>query len=202
MLPNYDIITTNIIGDVMRIISGIASGRRLLAPPGDRTRPTSDKIRGSLFNILSRHVPGARVLDLFGGTGALALEAMSRGAQSAVICDLDRRAVDIIKRNSAQVLGEAYEAQVAVIRGDYRRVIASLKAPAFDIVFLDPPYALTQAYANALELLLRADMLAEDAIIVCERRKDAQISYGEGFEARDSRVYGDTAIDILCRSRL
>jgi 16S rRNA (guanine966-N2)-methyltransferase len=185
----------------MRIISGIAGGRRLFTPTGDKTRPTSDKIRGSLFNILSARVPGARVLDVFGGTGALALEAMSRGADSAVIADLDGQAVDIIKRNAAQVLGEDYASRVTVIRGDFRRVIAGQKGPAFDMVFLDPPYAMTEAYARVLELLARAGLLTEDAVIVSERQKDADVKYPAGFEVFDTRRYGDTAVDMLRRSK-
>ena len=184
----------------MRIISGIAGGRRLFTPAGDKTRPTSDKIRGSLFNILSAHVPGARVLDLFGGTGALALEAMSRGAESAVIADLDRQAVDIIKRNAAQVLGGDYSSRVTVVRGDFRRVIAGLNGPAFDMVFLDPPYAMTEAYAQAMELLTKAEVLSEDAVIVSERRSGADVRYAADFEVFDARRYGDTAVDMLRRS--
>ena len=185
----------------MRIISGIAGGRRLFTPAGDKTRPTSDKIRGSVFNILSARVPGARVLDLFGGTGALALEAMSRGADSAVIADLDRQAVDIIRRNAGQVLGENYASRVSVIRGDFRRVIAGLNGPAFDMVFLDPPYIMTEAYGKSLELLARADLLAEDAVIVAEHRHTARVKYAAGFEIFDARIYGDTAVDMLRRSR-
>ena len=90
----------------MRIISGIAGGRRLVAPTGDRTRPTSDKIRGSLFNILMSRTADSRVLDLFGGTGAMALEALSRGAEHAVIVDTDRQAIEAIRKNAAVVLGE------------------------------------------------------------------------------------------------
>lgn len=199
-MTNYDIIKTNIIGDVMRIISGVAKGRRLFTPAGDKTRPTSDKIRGSLFNILSAYVPDARVLDLFGGTGALALEAMSRGADSAVIADLDRQAVDIIKRNAALVLGGDYASRVAVVRADFRKAISGLNGPAFDLVFLDPPYAMTDAYAQAIELIFAGGKLAEDAIIVAERARGTKMEYPAGFEVFDTREYGDTAVDMLRRS--
>lgn len=184
----------------MRIISGIAKGRRLFTPAGDKTRPTSDKIRGSLFNILSAYVPDARVLDLFGGTGALALEAMSRGADSAVISDSDRQAVDIIKRNAMQVLGGDYAAQVTIVRNDFRRVIAGIHGPAFDLVFLDPPYAMTEAYAQAMELLKNAKLVSQDCIIVAERARSAKVDYAPGFEVFDTREYGDTAVDLLRRS--
>lgn len=184
----------------MRIISGTAKGRRLFTPAGEKTRPTSDKIRGSLFNILAAYVPEARVLDLFGGTGALALEAMSRGAQSAVIADLDRQAVDIIKRNAEQVLGGEYDACVKVVRGDFRRVIAGLSGPKFDMVFLDPPYAMTEAYAQAIGLISQAGLIADDAVIISERRRGAAVTYPGDYEIFDTREYGDTAVDMLRRS--
>ena len=93
----------------MRVIAGEAKGRALVAPPGEGTRPTSDKLRGALFNILYGRVAGSRVLDLFGGTGALALEAISRGADSAVIVDSDRAAIAAIHRNAQAVAGADYE---------------------------------------------------------------------------------------------
>ena len=93
----------------MRIIGGSARGRRLFAPPGENTRPTADRVREALFNILAARLDGARVLDLFGGSGALALEALSRGAAWAVIGDKNPGAVNVIRRNALSVLGEGKE---------------------------------------------------------------------------------------------
>ena len=181
----------------MRIISGIAGGRRLVAPNGDRTRPTSDKIRGSLFNILMSRTADSRVLDLFGGTGAMALEAMSRGAEYAAIVDTDRQAIEAIRKNAAAVLGEDFRAQVDIIKSDYKKALQSLAGKKFDIVILDPPYAMTDAYANAQEALRSMGMLSEDAVIVCERAKDAKVAYAAGYEVYDTRSYGDTVIDFV-----
>ena len=100
----------------MRIISGEARGRTLFAPSGDETRPTSDKIRGSLFNIIGTRVFDAQVLDLFGGTGALALEALSRGAAHAVIADSARPAIQAIERNAQSVLKDEFSQRVRIIR--------------------------------------------------------------------------------------
>ena len=102
----------------MRIISGEARGRTLFAPKGAQTRPTSDKIRGSLFNIIGARVLDARVLDLFGGTGALALEALSRGAESAVIADSSREAQRVIDRNARSVLKQDCDLRARVICAD------------------------------------------------------------------------------------
>lgn len=181
----------------MRIISGFAKGRQLFAPAGNRTRPTSDKLRGSLFNILVSRVPGARVLDLFGGTGALALEAMSRGAESAVIADMDRAALEAIRRNAQNVMGGDTAGRVDIIKADYRRAISALAPPAFDLVFLDPPYAMAEAYREAQELLLARGLISAGGVFVCERARDAKIQYAKELVVFDTRLYGETAVDML-----
>lgn len=183
----------------MRIISGEAKGRTLYAPQGSQTRPTSDKLRGSLFNILGARVVQARVLDLFGGTGALALEALSRGAEYAVIADNARAAIQAIERNARSVLKDEYDARVRVVRGDYRSVLSGLTGAPFDLVFLDPPYRMLDAYGDALQRLEAAGMLAADGLAVLERQKDASVPFPENFERTDTRVYGDTAVDFIRR---
>lgn len=177
----------------MRIISGEARGRTLYAPQGAETRPTSDKIRGSVFNILGARVGEARVLDLFGGTGALALEAISRGAASAVIADTARAAIQAIERNARAVAGEDFGARVRVVRADYRAAIEKAAGP-FDLVFLDPPYRMTDAYGDALARLDAAGKLAPGCVIVMERRRSAEVAAGERFEVYDERAYGDTVV--------
>lgn len=183
----------------MRIISGEARGRTLFAPAGEQTRPTSDKVRGALFNILNGRVADAVVLDLFGGSGALALEALSRGAAQAVIADSSRAAMEVIRRNAQSVLGSAMAGRAQLIRADYRAAIAAAAGRRFDLVFLDPPYRMTDAYGDAIVRLDRAGALAEGAVIVCERRRDVALAVPEGFEICDARGYGDTAIDFVRR---
>ena len=175
----------------MRIIAGKAKGRILLAPPGEHTRPTSDKIRGALFNILYPRAEGAYVLDLFGGTGAFGLEALSRGAEKAVIVDNDRRAVEAIRRNLANVGGDA-----DVIKADYLSAVGRL-TDRFDIVFLDPPYMMTEAYSKAITALIDRGRLNEGATVICERRRSVSVDYPRGVKLHDTREYGDTAVDIL-----
>ena len=180
----------------MRIISGEAKGRPLFAPSGVQTRPTSDKIRGALFNIIGARVMDSRVLDLFGGSGALALEALSRGAESAVIADNSRQAWQAIDRNARNVLKDDFELRVHIINQDYRSAIAALEGRIFDLVFLDPPYRMTEAYGEALSRLLKADMLAPGCLIVMERHKGAQIPLPRAVDVFDTRQYGDTAVDF------
>ena len=181
----------------MRIISGEARGRRLVAPAGEDTRPTSDKVRGSLFNIIGARVYDARVLDLFGGTGAMALEALSRGAEHAVIVDMARDAIQAIERNAEAVLKDELEGRARIIRADYRTAIGSLGGMKFDLVFLDPPYRMTDAYADALKRLKAIDALSEDCLIIVERQKELSVSLPEGFESYDTRSYGATSIELV-----
>ncbi len=181
----------------MRIISGEAKGRTLYAPSGSDTRPTSDKIRGALFNIIASRVVDARVLDLFGGTGALALEALSRGAESAVIVDNSRQAQQTIDRNARDVLKDDYEYRARILRMDYRSAIRTLEGRMFDLVFLDPPYRMVEAYGDALSLLADSDMLAPGCLIVMERRRDAEVPLPEPFTVFDTRLYSDTAVDFV-----
>ena len=179
----------------MRIISGEAKGRTLYAPQGTDTRPTSDELRGSLFNILGARVADARVLDLFGGTGALALEALSRGALRAVMVDVSRQAVQCIERNAEGVLGEQKQARAQILRADYRTAIEKAEGP-FDLVFLDPPYRMAEAYGDALTRLLASNKLAEGCVIVMERARTAAPALPDAIEIYDTRLYGDTAVDF------
>ena len=181
----------------MRIISGSARGRKLFAPAGEDTRPTADRIRESLFNILGTRVWDAGVLDLFGGTGALALEAMSRGAERAVIVDMNRAAIQAIERNAAGVVGEDYASCVRVIRSDYRSAIGSMKGMQFDIVFLDPPYRMVDSYADVITRLQAVGALHEDTIILMEHSRDNAIAVPAGFEVFDTRSYGETTVDFV-----
>ena len=179
----------------MRIISGEAKGRTLFAPQGSDTRPTSDKIRGSMFNIIGGRVDGARVLDLFGGTGALALEALSRGAASAVIADAARAAVQVIERNARAVVREDFDRRVRILRADYRTAIEKAGG-TFDMVFLDPPYRMTEAYGDALGRLLAAGRLEVGCLVVMERQRSAAFEVPARFERYDVRLYGDTAVEF------
>ncbi len=179
----------------MRIVAGSHRGRRLETPPDDRIRPTSDRIRESLFNILHHRLDGfsgKRVLDGFAGTGALGFEALSRGAASALFIDNNRDALALCRRNAASLgLTE---------RSDFR--LADLTRPAqsaqmFDLVLLDPPYGKGLAGA-ALAALGSTGWLAADAIAVVEADRSEPEIIPEGFEEIDARDYGRTRI-VLAR---
>ena len=181
----------------MRIIGGEARGRRLFAPEGLETRPTADKVRESLFNILRLDTPGARVLDLFAGSGALALEALSRGAQSAVLVDCSRRAADVARRNIALCRAEQ---RTRLLVCDWQRALDSLSEP-FDLVFLDPPYRMLPVYDQAARALLEKGLLAEQAVLVMEHASESALPLSKAFEVYDERRYGAATIALVRRSQ-
>ena len=147
----------------MRVISGKARGITLKTPQGQKTRPTADRVKEALFSIIQFDIPGARVLDLFGGTGQLGIEALSRGASQAVFVDFQEDACKLIRENLRRV-GMSDQAQV--VRGDYLAYLRTCRE-TFDLVLLDPPYA-EVFMENALNMLAEIDILQYGGIIVSE----------------------------------
>ena len=174
----------------MRVIAGHWGGRRLQAPRGDATRPTSDRVREALFSVLGARVDGARVLDLFAGSGALGLEALSRGAAEATFVDSAPVAIRTVRAN-LEALGGTAE----VRRADALRYLGSASGAArqYDLVFLDPPYRLAGRLGSELTAALPA-VLAPGAAVVAESDRRAPLDLGLPLE--DERRYGDTLIRI------
>jgi 16S rRNA (guanine966-N2)-methyltransferase len=170
----------------VRVVAGEFRGRRLAAPRGVRTRPTADRVREALFSMLG-DVSGARVLDLYAGSGALGIEALSRGAGSAVFVDRDPRAVAAIERN-LESLGLEQE----VLRQDAVRFLARAEG-TFDLVFCDPPYDSASRLAGPLAQGLPA-LTSEHARIVTESDKRNPLELP--FPLITERTYGDTRIAI------
>jgi 16S rRNA (guanine966-N2)-methyltransferase len=168
----------------VRVVAGLYRGRTLDAPPGDAVRPTSDKVRGAIFNVLA-DVEGASVLDLFAGTGALGIEALSRGAAAATFVDTDTSSIEA---NLAPLgaTGEVVEADAAAWLGRAR-------ARAYDLVFVDPPYSSAPRMGDTLTRLLPA-VLSQNARIVTESDKRAPLDLG--FPLEFERDYGHTRIRI------
>jgi 16S rRNA (guanine966-N2)-methyltransferase len=174
----------------VRIVAGEAKGRRLAAPPGADTRPTSDKVRAAVFNVLGQFFDGGRVLDLYAGTGALALEALSRGCAEATCVDASPEAAAVIARN-AETCGLA--ARVKVVRRKVTDALPALPPGAFDLAFVDPPYA--EGPGAALEALPR--VLRPGATVVAEHDNKAGPADRYGPLALvDRRAYGGTGISI------
>ena len=159
----------------MRIIAGELKGRRLASPDWSGLRPTSDKLRETLFNVLGPAVAGARVLDGYCGTGAVGIEALSRGAAHVTFVDRDRRAVDLVQAN---LLHCRVKERYAIIRVDFAGVAARLDQVPFDLIFLDPPYG-AEEMAAALEAA--AGLASSDARVVIEhaRRDEPPAAAGQ-----------------------
>jgi len=181
----------------MRVVAGVAKGLRLDVPPGREVRPTADRVREAMFSSLGARVRGASVLDLFGGSGALGIEALSRGAALAVIVELHKRTAEVIAANLARTgLGE----RARLVRGDALRAIPMLAAErlAFDVVFLDPPYAGDLA-ARALEAVLDRGLLAPEGVAVVEHDKRRPFVGPASVCVLAEKTYGDTAVTYLVR---
>ncbi len=176
----------------MRVITGTARGTVLKTPDGLQTRPTADRVKEALFSILQFDIPGKQVLDLFGGTGQLGIEALSRGAKSAVFVDASAKACDLIRENLRRCkMGN----QAQVIRGDYLEYLDRCR-DFFDIVLLDPPYA-EVFLENALKKISEIDILQSGGIIVAERPAEKPLDLVlPGFQRSKDYKYGKTFITL------
>lgn len=180
-----------------RIIGGAAGGRRLQTPKGDLTRPTADRVREALFSAVEAalgSLEGLRFLDLYAGSGAVGLEALSRGATVATLVEHDRRTAALIRSNARTVgLGEA-----EVLTGSVSRHLAERPAAPYDVVFLDPPYHLTgKAAAADLTALAAHGWLSQDAIVVVERStREALAPWPAGYVEGRERRYGETTLSF------
>ncbi|MBF5044017.1 16S rRNA (guanine(966)-N(2))-methyltransferase RsmD [Aggregicoccus sp. 17bor-14] len=185
----------------MRIVAGSARGRPLAGPKptSSHIRPTADRVRETLFNILGQTLEGLRVLDLYAGTGALGLEAVSRGAARAVLVDQDREALSLCRANT-QALG--FEKQVEVLALPVARAADSLakRGEPFDLVFADPPYA-ARMVEGVLELVAAGGLLAPGGQVVVEhdKRESAPEAHA-GFSRVDQRRFGDTLVSFFTTS--
>jgi len=178
-----------------RIIAGTAGGRRLRTPRGTITRPTSDRVREALFSAVDSalgSVAGLRFLDLYAGSGAVGLEARSRGAGVVTLVEQDRRTATVIRDN----VGALAFRGVEVLAAPVSRALAQPPRAPYDIAFLDPPYSLPGAeLGQALRLLVDNGWLVDAALVVVERSaRDTALTWPDGYVAERSRTYGETAL--------
>ncbi len=179
----------------LRVIAGTAGGRKLVAPKGD-ARPTTDRLKEALFSSLGPRVQGATVLDLYAGSGALAIEALSRGAASAVLVDSGLAAAAAIRANLETTgFGDAARVERTSVE---RFVTAPIRDAPFDLVFLDPPYDLASAVVTeVLAALAAAEAITDGATIVVERPKSGQpVTLPGAWGIERERAYGDTLLVV------
>ena len=181
----------------MRIITGKAKGVRLKTLEGDTTRPTAERVKEAVFSMIQFDLEERSVLDLFAGSGQMALEALSRGAAEATLVDKSAEAVAIIKENAAKT---KLSDKCTVYRSDYLDFIRRFSGKQYDIVILDPPYAL-KMYAPALRALVKADMLKPTTLIICESGEE-QVFDGDSelaslFSIEKQTRYSKTFITVF-----
>ena len=177
----------------MRVVSGTARGIALKTPEGLKTRPTADRVKEAMFSIIQFDLPGARVLDLFGGTGQLGIEALSRGANHAVFVDQSAQACGLIKENLKRT---GFEKCAKIVQCDYSLYLKK-STGKFDIVLLDPPYA-EDFLENSLKIISEIDILQSGGIIVAERPLGKDLVCGfAGFVRSKDYKYGKTLLTIF-----
>ena len=177
----------------MRIIAGTARNRRIDAPEGRHTRPTLDRVRENLFNILQTRIASSVVLDLFAGSGALSLEALSRGASHAVMCDIDRNSSRAEHRN-CETLGFADRTEIYCC--DWKAAIRNLarKEAKFDLIFLDPPYRMTDLTEVSESLF---ELMEEDGMIIVEHEAASPVLFSNRYLKTDERKWGYCGISFF-----
>ena len=176
----------------MRVITGKARGVQLKTPDGMLTRPTTDRVKEALFSIIQFELPGARVLDLFGGTGQLGIEALSRGAKEAVFVDAREDACKLILENLKRA---KMEKEGKVVRSDYLDYLKRCRE-TFDIILLDPPYA-EVFLENSLKMITEIDILQSGGIIVAERPVGKELPWEfPGFTRSRDYTYGKTLLTL------
>ena len=193
--PPYPFHLTNEVYD-MRVISGTARGRKLKELQGMETRPTTDKVKESLFNIIQFDIEGRRALDLFGGTGQLGIEALSRRAGGCTFVDQRREAAALIREN-LRLCGLSDHARV--VQGDALSFLASCREK-FGLIFLDPPYG-TALLEQSLEAIVRFDILSEHGIIICESAADRLLpTLSSPYEMGREYRYGKIKLTVFHRT--
>lgn len=176
----------------VRVIAGRAKGRKLKMQDSLPVRPTSDKVKGAVFNMLTAAVPGCRFLDLFAGSGAIGIEAWSRGAAQVVFVEKDRRVFGLLQQN-LQLVGYA---DAGCLQADFATACARLAGQAFDVIYVDPPYR-AGLYQPALQLLDEHQLLAKRGVLCLEHPKSEQLAPGLPWQLLQQKVYGDTMITLL-----
>ncbi len=181
----------------MRVISGKARGLKLNTPKNEDVRPTTDRVKESLFNIINGYIIDGEVLDLFAGTGSLGIECLSRGANKCVFVDVSKTSIDIVKSNIKKA---RVEDNAEILNIDYKSAIDKVKNKTykFDIIFMDPPYY-ENMFIDALKKIDGSDILKDDGIIVVEHDTKQEFPESIGNLIKDrSKKYGNTTLTFYC----
>ena len=187
----------------MRITGGEFGGRNLKVPKSDAIRPTQDRVREAVFNIIQFEVAGSDFLDLFAGSGAVGLEALSRGAKSVTFVEANRRHLAVLNENLATILVRTGDARRETVAADAYRWISTYSGPGFSIGFADPPYALGEekGYAQVLASLLARNVIRPGGLFIAEMTAVQKAEETPGWELVRDRTYGKTRICMWRRTK-
>ncbi|HDP69905.1 MAG TPA: 16S rRNA (guanine(966)-N(2))-methyltransferase RsmD [Actinobacteria bacterium] len=182
----------------MRVIAGVAKGHKLISPKGLGTRPTSDRAKESIFNIIADKIPEAKVLDLFAGSGAFGIEALSRGAQTAVFVENNQIAIDIIYKNLAKT---SLDKRAVVLKKSAHNFFVNYtdKNGQYDLIFFDPPYKINYGVLDSLlkELVARR-VLSDNGLVILEHSsKVSPVAIEVNLNLKFTRIYGDTSVSFF-----
>ena len=185
-----------------RVVTGEFRGAVLQAPKGDNTRPTTDKVKEALFSMIQTRVPGAKFLDIFSGTGQIAIEAISRGADRAVMVERAGAACGIIRKNLEKIRAEK-DTRFELMRMPFNAALTKLgeAGEKFDIIFMDPPYKDAQTYCMQIaDLIVKYDLLREDGILICEHASDTDFETSViNLQSTRSCSYGLSVLTFFCK---
>lgn len=177
----------------MRVIAGTRKGLRLISPKGIDTRPTEDRIKENIFNLMGQNFYGAHVLDLFSGTGAIGIEFLSRDAEEVYFVDNSKSSVETINENIKKA---RFENEAKVLKMNAKSAIERLQDKKFDYIYLDPPFDNEKLYINSVKEILEHDILAENGHIIIEQVKDLEIDFSKYLSNVKFKNYGNTSIGI------
>lgn len=179
----------------MRIISGLARGTKLYTLEGEHTRPTLDRVKESLFNIIQNNISGSIFLDLFSGSGAIGLEAASRGAKKVILCDNSKAAIQIIRKNIEKT---HLEEKTEIYQLDYERLLKNKIKEKLDIIYIDPPYG-TDYAIKSIQIIIENKLINENTSIIIETDREEIINQIEKMqiEIKDKRKYGRVTLMFL-----
>ncbi len=177
----------------MRVIAGDRKGLRLVSPRGQDTRPTEDRIKENIFNLMGQNFYGTKVLDLFSGTGSIGIEFLSRGAEKAYFVDNSRSAIEAISENIEKA---HYEENSIVLKMNSKSAIGKLIGEKFDFIYMDPPFGDEKLYENTVKLIIENNMLEDDGYLIIEQDKDLKVDFSKYLSNVKFKNYGNTSVGI------
>lgn len=181
---------------MLRVVAGKYRGRQLEQPPLNITRPTMDRVKESIFNMIQFKIEGALVLDLFAGSGSLSIESVSRGAMKSIAVDRSNEAIKIINHN----LDSIGINNISVVKADVINYVESMAGTKFDFIFMDPPFADFHIYKKTFEAILKANILKDTGLIILETKNPSKIEIPEGFVVQKQRKYGISTVMMLANN--